>query len=64
MCVKSELLSSDFSELLEARATELKVEDITAATEPILLGLENAATKKVDIFLFDAKVHVSINHVL
>ena len=57
------LLSFDFCKLLETATTELKVEDITAATEPILLGLKDTATEKVNIFFLNAKVHVSINHV-
>ena len=58
------VIRRDLSNLSEASLTEVQEVDVTATTEPVLLSLEDAATKKVLLFLLDREVHVSINHVL
>ena len=54
----------DLSDFAEACLAKSKVEHVAATTEAVLLCLEDTTAFEVLVFLFDRKVHVSIDHVL
>ena len=54
----------DLSDFAEACLAECEVEHMPAATEAVLLGLEDTTSFEVLVFLLDREVHVRIDHVL
>jgi len=63
--VGSAVLSSrDPSHLFESILIQSQEEGVTAATEPVLRGLQDAATFEVLVLFFYAKVHHGVDHVL
>ena len=54
----------DLSNFAETGLTECEVEHVPAATEAVLLRLEDTTSFEVLVLLFDREVHVRIDHVL
>ena len=59
-----EVRSADTSNLFKTALTKLEEEDVTAATEPVLLSFKDTTPLEVNVFTLNTEVHVSINHVL